>query len=292
MTIPPSREIYRRLLDLLSDEKAHSLQDSVERLANTFRLTDEERNLRTLTGRGTFYTRVSWAVGKCRRSGLLENTRLGEFKITNEGLQLLKNDQDINGFLNRRLRRPAKKPNGRTSAKLDEGNPLEVLEYCVDDLNRALKEDLRGYLARCTYDAFERLVVQLLVKMGYGGSAQDAGMAVGKSRDGGIDGVIKEDELGLGNIYIQAKRRDGDVGDPEIREFVSTLDSKRASKGVLITTSNFTAQAKKTEEMTTKSLVLINGEDLADYMIRYNLGVSITDTYEIKRVDARFFDTV
>ena len=155
-----------------------------------------------------------------------------------------------------------------------------------------MKEDLRGYLARCTYDAFERLVVQLLVKMGYGGSAQDAGMAVGKSRDGGIDGVIKEDELGLGNIYIQAKRRDGDVGDPEIREFVSTLDSKRASKGVLITTSNFTAQAKKTEEMTTKSLVLINGEDLADYMIRYNLGVSITDTYEIKRVDARFFDTV
>ena len=259
-------------------------------LVDHFGLTEEEQRLRTPSGKLVFYTRVVGTVSRLRESGLLKNTSVGKFKITEEGV----------GFLNSRPamdtkpRQRARRTSGSHQLTLtpDPENPLEVLECCVDSLTRDLKTALLTHLAQCTDDAFERLVVRLLVEMGYGGTVKDAGQAIGRSHDGGIDGVIREDELGLGKIHIQAKHWRKNVGDEVAKKFVGALDTEHSTRGILITTSDFTAQAKQTCSNCTKSLVLINGKDLADYMIRYNFGVSTTDKYEIKKIDSGFFDNI
>ncbi|MGF2414569.1 MAG: restriction endonuclease, partial [Ferruginibacter sp.] len=168
--------------------------------------------------------------------------------------------------------------------------PEEQIESGYQKIRETLEQELLSKLKTVDPYFFERIVVELLVKMGYGGSIQDAGRAIGKAGDEGIDGIIKEDKLGLDVIYIQAKRWEGVVGRPEVQKFVGALAGQRAKKGVFITTSNFTKEATQYAMQMDTKIVLIDGEKLAQYMIDYNLGVSVQNTYEIKKIDSDYFE--
>jgi restriction system protein len=176
-----------------------------------------------------------------------------------------------------------------TAGEIDQTTPEEMLESGYQALRSTLAADILQLVKGVSPAFFERLVMQLLLKMGYGGTRDDAGQVVGKSGDGGIDGIINEDRLGLDVIYIQAKRWDGDVGRPEIQKFVGALAGNKASKGVFITTSGFSKEARAYAGQVNSKVVLIDGAMLADLMIDYNIGVSTRETYEIKRVDSDFF---
>ena len=167
--------------------------------------------------------------------------------------------------------------------------PQEAIEQAHQALRRALADEVLASVKSCSPVFFEQLVVQLMIKMGYGGSRQEAGQAVGKSGDGGIDGIINEDRLGLDSIYLQAKRWEGVVGRPEIMKFVGALAGQRATKGVFITTSSFTQEAKAYAASSQYRLVLIDGARLADLMVEHDLGVSVAAIYHLKRLDSDFF---
>jgi restriction system protein len=179
--------------------------------------------------------------------------------------------------------------------KLDEGGeeasqtPEEILELSYQSLRRDLAQELLERIMRCSSQFFERLVVELLVVMGYGGSRKDAGEAVGQSGDGGIDGIIKEDRLGLDVVYIQAKRWEGTVGRPVVQTFAGSLEGQRARKGILITTSQFSKEARDYVDRIEKKIVLIDGQQLAQLMIDHNVGVAEVETYTVKRVDLDYF---
>ncbi|MBP6472605.1 MAG: restriction endonuclease, partial [Chloroflexi bacterium] len=178
------------------------------------------------------------------------------------------------------------------NAQTDDGQtPEEEIESVYQQLRKELASELLDTIKGCSATFFERLVVDLLVEMGYGGTRQDAGQAIGKTSDGGIDGIIKEDRLGLDIVYIQAKKWDGTtIGRPEIQKFAGALQGQRARKGVFITTSTFTQQAKDYASLIDSKIVLIDGELLAQLMIDYNMGVSLVVSYEIKRVDTDYFN--
>lgn len=168
--------------------------------------------------------------------------------------------------------------------------PQESIEFGYQKIRKDLEIDLLNRVKSCSADFFERLLVDLLVKMGYGGSRRDAGKAIGKSGDGGIDGIIKEDKLGLDIVYIQAKRWDNTVvGRPEIQKFVGALHGQRARKGVFITTSKFSQEAREYVSVIDSKIVLIDGQQLAQFMIDNNVGVSTVSTYEIKKLDSDYF---
>jgi restriction system protein len=169
-------------------------------------------------------------------------------------------------------------------------DPQENIEAAYRRIKEQLADDLLARIKGCTWDFFERLVVDLLLKMGYGGSKLDAGKAFQKSRDGGVDGVIKEDKLGLGEIYIQAKRWDeGQVGSKDIQAFVGALQEKKAHKGVFITTSGFSKPAEESARSVRDKVILINGPKLADLLMEYEVGVSTVASYEIKKIDSDYF---
>lgn len=172
---------------------------------------------------------------------------------------------------------------------IDKESAEKSIDFAIKNLKAALREDLIIQIKNCSPTFFEHLVIELLVKMGYGGTLQDAGKAVGKSRDGGIDGIIKEDRLGLDVIYLQAKRWENVVGRPEIQKFAGALQGQRARKGVFITTSDFTKEAREYVLMIDSKVILIDGEELAELMIDYNVGVSNATIYEIKRIDSDYF---
>lgn len=174
-------------------------------------------------------------------------------------------------------------------ADVEESPPEVRLEALKREFDSALAAEILERLKSCSPAYFERLVVQLMIRMGYGGSREEAGQAVGRSGDGGIDGIINEDRLGLDAIYLQAKRWDGVVGRPEIMRFVGALAGQRATKGVFISTSRFTQEAKDYASASQYKLVLMDGERLADLMIEHGLGVSVTTTYHLKRIDSDFF---
>lgn len=285
MAIPTTKQIVKRLLNILSDKKIHTLQEVEQKLAVYFSLTDAEKAELTPGGKHKFHKRVIGALSLLRKKGDVKNVSQGRFRLATD------------------KQRPRARPGSAQTADsaqtvLDPtrgvvfDNTDEAVGYYVGRMDRETKGDLLRRTRKCTPDAFERLVVRLLVAMGYGGSDQDAGRAIGKSHDGGIDGVIKQDELGLDNIYMQAKQWTRKVGRPEVQQFTGALDGKHASKGVLITTSDFTAEAKSERELSTKSLVLINGEELAEHMFRHKLGVKSDGTYNINKIDLDFFDNI
>jgi restriction system protein len=233
-------------------------------------------------------------------AGLIEPTKRGFFRITERGLQTLKeNPQEINlRYLKKfpdyvELEKSWKSnnpnpPNGETTNVPQ--TPEELLESSYQDIRKTLAQDILSKIKLCSPSFFEKLVVELLVKMGYGGSRTDAGKAIGKSGDEGIDGIIKEDKLGLDIIYIQAKRWENVVGRPEIQKFVGGLAGQGAKKGIFITTSRFTNEAKDYIPRNETKIVLIDGEQLASLLIDYNLGVSTQATYELKKIDSDYFE--
>ena len=272
---------------------------AVQALADQFRLTPEERTALLPSG-GTFVfaSRVSWACTYLKKAGVLEAPRRGFFKITPRGHGVV--DEKPKALGNKYLERFPEFREFRSRDKTSEqpekpqitpaGVPDEVIAEQYDLARKALALQLLEAVKGCSPAFFERLVVTLLVRMGYGGSLTDAGKAVGRSGDGGIDGVIKEDRLGLGRVYIQAKRWDDrPVGSPQIDQFAGALQKHKAMKGVFLTTSTFTGEALRSVAEYAARIVLIDGSQLAELMIDFDVGVSVAATYQIKRLDADFF---
>lgn len=234
-----------------------------------------------------------------RKAGVIEKTRRGFYKITVSGNELLtQNPERIDLKTLKQFPEYAEfwKPKKSTTAETSTINtvessitPEESLETAYQTIRVNLATEILETVKSCTPNFFERLVVELLVRMGYGGTLKDAGKAVGKSGDGGIDGIIKEDRLGLDVIYLQAKRWEGNVSRPEIQKFAGALLGNQARKGVFITTSDFTKEARDYVKTISSNIILINGEELAELMIDYNVGVSVAITYEIKKIDSDYF---
>jgi len=298
MTIPDFQTIMLPLMKLSSDGKERPLAEIREALSRIFGLSQEE--LSTLLPSGTqpvFNNRVAWASIYLHRTGLLRRPKRGCYQITERGHEVLKeNPQKINiNFLDKFPEfvefREMKKGKSAVAAIIEssETNPEEALESAFQELQHTLASDILQSVKDCSPQFFERLVIDVLVKMGYGGSRKEAGHAIGKSGDEGIDGIIKEDKLGLDIIYIQAKRWANPVGRPEIQKFVGALHGQRARKGIFITTSNFTRDALDYVKNIESKIILIDGALLAELMIEHNVGVATVASYEIKKIDSDYF---
>jgi restriction system protein len=300
MTIPDFQTIMLPLLKVAEDGKEHSIHDFIDKLAQFFGLSEQELNELIPSGKQTiFYNRVGWARTYLSKSGLLELTQRPNYRITERGKDVLKQNPvriDMK-FLKRfpeyvqfKEVESVRKP--KVQEEKGDKTPEEVLEDAYQEIRDSLAEEVLESVMSCSSAFFERLVVELLVKMGYGGSQKDAARAVGQSGDGGVDGIIDEDRLGLDTIYIQAKKWKDSIGRPEIQKFVGALAGKRAKRGIFITTSVFTQDAiKYASEIDTK-VILIDGKKLADFMIDYNIGVTEITSYELKRIDSDYFNSV
>ena len=306
MAIPDFQTIMLPLLQITKDGLEHSHGEVSEALANYFKLTDAEKKELLPSGRqARFDNRVAWGRAYLKKAGLIENPRRGIFRITGQGIELLKSNPsriDVKllkhypGIQEWHSRSSRKSDDETGSLESSNGNvedgqtPEEVLEASYQELRRTLANDLIERIMECPPKFFEGLVVDLLVKMGYGGSRRDAGQAIGQSGDGGIDGIIKEDRLGLDVVYIQAKRWNGTVGRPLVQAFAGSLDGQRARKGIMITTSQFSQDAKDYVDRIEKKIVLIDGEQLAQLMIDHGIGVAEVVNYTVNRVDLDYFD--
>ena len=303
MPVPDYQTLMLPLLKLVSDRKEYKLNDAVDILGAQFNLTDEEKSELLPSGQTfLFGSRVGWARTYLKKAGLLDSPKRAVVVITERGLAVLaQKPKKIDVSLLRQfpefIEFQTPKRNGNSVEEpviIDETStqtPEETLEISYQHIRKTLAQDLLSKVVALTPAFFERLVVELLVNMGYGGSIKDAGKAIGKSGDEGIDGTIKEDKLGLDIIYIQAKKwAPGNVvGRPELHKFVGALAGQGAKKGVFITTSSFTREATDYVPRNETKIVLIDGEQLAQLMIDYNLGVTIQQTYEIKRMDNDYF---
>jgi len=286
-------------MNILSDGLEHSTIETNEKIARQFGLTDEEVNLYLPSGVAkTFPNRVAWAKSHLKMAGLLENTKRSYFKITEAGKRILENNPTA---INLRILKTIPTYQEKTGRVKEEDSssdmentqlsatPEETLENSYLKIRKNLAQELLLKIRSCNPSFFEKLVVELLVKMGYGGSIKDAGQSIGRSGDEGIDGIIKEDRLGLDVIYIQAKRWENVVGRPEIQKFIGALAGQGAKKGVFITTSRYTKEARDYQPRNDTKIVLIDGEQLADFMIDFNLAVSTATIFEIKRIDNDYF---
>ncbi len=298
MPIPDYQTLMLPLLRFAGDRAEHSLREAIESVADEFLLSDEERRALLPSGQQeVFDNRVGWARTYMKKAGLLRTTRRGFFEITDKGLGVLgqkpsnidaKFLEQFQEFREFKALRKERMP-GSDSEEEETQTPEEDLEGAYQNLRTDLAAELLTQIKQSPPSLFERLVVELLVKMGYGGSRKDAGKAIGKSHDEGIDGIIKEDRLGLGIIYIQAKRWENTVGRPEIQKFAGALQGQRARKGIFITTSDFSRDAKDYASRIENKIVLIDGEQLAQMLIDNNVGVTTVANYEIKRVDSDYF---
>lgn len=301
MAVPDFQSVMLPLLKVLGDGEEHSLHEVIETLADQFALTDEERRELLPSGRqAKLANRIGWARTYMKKAGLLESTGRGKFRINGRGLSVLReNPLEINvkyleQFPEFLEFRDGSTRDANSDLKDDAADkiktPEEILEAGYQNLRGDLALDLLDRIMGCSPEFFEKLVVDLLVAMGYGGSRRDAGEAVGRSGDGGIDGIIKEDKLGLDAVYIQAKRWEGTVGRPAVQAFAGSLMGNRAGKGVFITTSQFTKEASDyVKAIQQPKIVLIGGEQLAQFMIDHDIGVADVATYRVKRVDLDYF---
>jgi len=301
MAIPTYEEIMLPLLKILSDGGIHKYKELEEKLKNVFDLTEEEVNSRSESGVIIFYNRIGWAATYLKKAGLIESPKRGEFKITEEGSRLLaegvkhldyKYLMKYDSFREFKLHIDVIGPKGDKRKPEDNMTPFERISNAYDEIKDSLIEELLQKLKEVDSYKFEEIVLDLLIKIGYGGSKEEAKERTQKTNDEGIDGIINEDKLGLDKIYIQAKRwKDSPVGRPVVQAFVGALDGHGASKGIFITTSNFTKEAKEyVERLTSKKIILIDGYKLAEYMIDFNVGVTVQELYEIKRIDNDYFE--
>jgi restriction system protein len=302
MPIPDYQSIMLPLLRRVSDQKEHTMRGLIEELAQEFGLSEEEKRELLPSGQQpVFDNRVAWAKTYLKKAGLLDSPKRAVIEITERGLEVLKHKpkrinvaflKQFPEFVEFQTSKRGDNDGGESvEEEITAQTPEETLESAYQSIRKSLAQDLLGRVVGLSPAFFERLVVELLVRMGYGGSIKDAGRAIGKTSDEGIDGTIKEDKLGLDIIYIQAKRwKPGNgVGRPEIQKFVGALAGQGAKKGIFITTSSFSREALDYSPKNETKIVLIDGEQLAQLMIDYNLGVSPHQTYEVKRVDGDYF---
>jgi restriction system protein len=298
MPVPDYQTFMLPLLQLASDLKEHTLSEAYEAFAVQFGLTEPERIDMLPSGKQSrFENRVGWARTYLKKAGLIDSAGRGKFRITSRGLDVVKSKPiaitkefltQFPEFREFQARQNAKPETGEEAIE-HEKTPDEILDSAYQVLRRTLAQDLLDRVKSSTPRFFERVVVDLLLAMGYGGSGFDAGKIVGKSGDGGIDGIIKEDKLGLDAIYVQAKRWAGTVGRPTVQEFAGSLAGQKARKGVLITTSQFSSEATEYVERLEMKIVLIDGEQLAQLMIDHGVGVADKQIYAVKRIDEDYF---
>ena len=300
MAVPDFQSMMLPLLEAIADGAEHSNSVAYDSVAKQMKIAADDLQLMHSGGEQTvFYNRVAWGKTYLKKGGLLKSPKRGTIQITESGQRVLKNKPakiDIRflkqiGGADCLKPSPAtevvtiEEPVGETSA----ATPEDLIEAGYQSLREELILEIIEQVKRCSPRFFERLVVKLLVAMGYGGSLEDAGQVLGKSGDGGIDGTIKEDKLGLDVICIQAKRWEGTVGRPVVQAFAGSMEGFRARKGVLITTSNFSKEAEDYITRIERKIVLVDGQRMAELMIAHNVGVTVMQTYEIKRVDSDFF---
>lgn len=306
MAIPDYQSVMLPLLRFAAEQKEEiSTGEAVETLATQLGLSDSDLKEMLPSGvQPTFMNRVGWASTYMKKAGLLESTRRGYYQITQRGLELLKkNPTNINVKLLKQYpefqafqqlkgtRSGEKKSWSEQAADIESATPSEVLERAYENLRNELADELIEKLKKASPSFFERIVVELLVKMGYGGSRADAGKAIGRSGDGGIDGIIKEDKLGLDVVYIQAKRWDANsVGRPDVMQFAGALQAQKATKGIFIATSRFTDDARNYVSQIGSKVVLIDGDQLSQLMIDHDVGVSTISLYPVKKIDADYFE--
>jgi len=306
MAVPDYQSLMLPLLRFVGGMKDEtSTGEAVEALARELNLTDEDLKEMLPSGiQFTFVNRVGWAATYMKKAGLLEATRRGYYQITPRGQELLKKQpKSINVKLLKQYpeflefqqlkgtRSGDKISTPKEMTDTSTATPSEALEAAYENLRDELVDELLNKLKKTSPSYFERVVVELLVKMGYGGSRVDAGKAIGKSGDGGIDGIIKEDKLGLDVVYIQAKRWDNNpVGRPDVMQFAGALQAQRANKGIFITTSRFTDDARSYVSQIGSKIVLIDGEQLTNLMIEHDVGVSTVSLYPVKKIDTDYFD--
>lgn len=300
MAIPTYQECMLPILELLADGKQHTLRQFEDLIIEHFKISPSEQLQMLPSGQmPTFKSRVGWARTYLKKAGLIDSPKRATFEITKEGRDALALNPGLIDvkFLNQYpkfqefFKTSKTDLNSQTvSVPSSNGTPEEILEEAYQTIRNQLASDLLERVLASSPTFFESLVVELLVKMGYGGSRHDAGERVGQSGDGGIDGIIKEDRLGLDTIYIQAKRWQGTVGRPEIQKFVGALQGQRARKGVFITTSTYTLEASKYVETIDTKVVLIDGKKLSELMIDFGVGVNDMACYVIKRVDTDYFE--
>lgn len=300
MAVPDFQSIMLPLLKYVSDDKEHSLKDVGAGIAKAMGLTEEDLSeILPSGGQSRFKNRVAWASIYLRRAGLLESPRRGVLTITQRGHEAIRQagDRIDIGFLKRYpefLEFQTNKRENTTTETVETDTPRtpeEILDSAYEQIRATLGQELLSKVLSLSWMDFERLVVQLLVRMGYGGSVKDAGRALAKGGDEGIDGTIKEDKLGLDIIYIQAKKwqTGNTVGRPEIQKFVGALAGQGAKKGIFITTSSFSKEARDFVPRNETKIVLIDGEELTQLMIDHDLGVTLQQTYAVKRIDNDFF---
>lgn len=301
MTLPKYHEMYHPFLNSLKDGQEHTIKEVKEYVAEAMNITKEERTKLFSSGKqAIFDNRIGWTRTYLKKAGLIISPARGIFIITVEGKKVLAENHEVinDAFLSRyesfRLFKNPASENNISQNNLDEcaDTPQDSFDRAFNLINATLADELLAEIMKQSPSFFEFMVVNLLTKMGYGGSVENAGVVVGQSGDEGIDGIIREDKLGFSLIYIQAKRWDLEktVGRPEIQKFVGALAGQGATKGLFITTARFTREAiAYADKQHTTKVVLIDGETLAKLMIEYNLGVSVETVYEIKKLDTDFF---
>jgi restriction system protein len=298
MAIPDYQSLMLPLLHLAQDQQEHKFRDAVEMLAHEFNLSDDERSELLPSGsQFVFSNRVGWARTYLKQAGLLDSPKRGSLRITQAGLDLLNSNPTVVDnstlenypafieFKSRRRETTIDQPE-----VLSNETPEDALASAYKKLRLDIESELLDVVKTASPSFFERLVVDLLVKIGYGGNRQDAASAVGKSGDGGIDGIIKEDRLGLDVIYIQAKRWENTVGRPDIQKFAGALQGQRAKKGIFITTSSFSGESREYVKYIDTRIILIDGAQLVGLMVDNNVGVSTAGIYEVKKIDSDYFE--
>ena len=301
MAIPDFQSFMLPMLRVVDVSGPVHMKDLKERLAVELGLSQQDLSEMLPSGTSSkFDNRIGWTRTYLKKAGLIEYASRGVYSITKAGKDILGTGPkkiDISlldqfpGFLEFRTG----KARGATTIGAPESasvsvTPEESLESAYETLRGSLANDVLSSLKSVSPAYFEQIVVDLIVRMGYGGTRADAGQAIGRSGDGGIDGIIKEDRLGLDAVYVQAKRWDNPVGRPEIQKFAGALQGHRAKKGVFITTSSFSSEARDYVSRIESRIVLIDGVQMADLMIDHGVGVNTIATYEVKRLDSDYFD--
>ena len=301
MAIPNYETLMLPILHFLSEGGVKKTREIIHMIIREFKITPEETKKLIPSGRAKLIdNRVGWACTYLRKHGLMSSPQRGQNQITDEGINILslKPNRIDNKFLKQLYQDEASDnfldPNSRIN--IDENDisnktPEEIIGIQSEIINESLAKDLLNYISQIEPEQFEQLVVDLLLAMGYGGTVEDAGSAIGRSNDGGIDGLIKEDVLGLDTIYLQAKRWQNTIPIKEIRDFAGALLLKRSNKGVFITTSNFPPSAHEFVSAIDRKIILIDGNRLTQLMIKFNLGVSTKEQISIKEIDIDYFTT-
>jgi restriction system protein len=303
MAIPDYETLMLPLMQITSDGKEHSVNELSRHISDQFKLSSEEREQRIPSGQSTYIkNRTGWARTYLKKAGLLSSPKRGFVQITDRGREVLSTKPaQINRSLLEQFtefREFQKKTSYQITkevsvrATLNTETPEETIDRSYSELRSQLADELIEQIKGCSSEFFERLVVNVIVAMGYGGSPRDAAKATQRSNDGGIDGIIKQDRLGLDTVYIQAKKLDESrpIHRPEIQKFAGALQGVRARKGIFITTSSFSEGAREYVATIDSKIVLIDGAELAQLMIDHSIGVTTHQTYEIKRLDSDYFE--